>query len=283
MSLGLALLAIGAALVGGVVLVYWLLMEAELAYLGPGMVRRLYDWGAKDYDRVKEYEPVEEFAFLGRPLLDRLEATAGARALVLDVGSGTARLPRALLDIPFFTGQVVAVDLSRRMLARAAEATARWAERNPLLLGPAYPLPFADGTFDAVGMLEVLELLPNRDTALSEAWRVLRPGGYLLLSNRRGHHALAMPGRVDSPAGLRRRLARLGFVRVHILPWQQWYDLVWARKRGRLGPRADPRPWTAFLVCRRCEAVGGWEEAAAGLVCAACGETLPRHGRILEL
>ena len=98
---------------------YWLVMEAELAYLGRGPVKRLYDWGAKDYDRIKAYDPVEEFAFLGRPLLDRLEPTAGPRALVLDLGTGTGRLAIALLDIPFFEGTVVGLDVSPAMLRLA--------------------------------------------------------------------------------------------------------------------------------------------------------------------
>ncbi len=281
MSAAAALLVVG-AVVAAAALVYWLIMEAELAYLGPGLVRRLYDWGARDYDRVKGYQALDEFAFLGRPLLDRLEATAGPQSLVLDVGTGTGRLPRALLDIPFFEGQVVGVDLSPRMLEQAAARTETWPDRCHLLRSPAYPLPFAAEAFDAVGLLEVLELLPDRDVALAEAWRVLRPGGYLLLSNRRGVHGALMPGKVDSPAGLRRRLARLGFVRVHILPWQDWYDLVWARKRGRLGRRTGQRPWTAFLVCRHCGTVGGWQAREPGLVCGHCGWLVARRGRVLE-
>lgn len=231
-----------------VALGYWLVMEAEFAYLGPGPVRRLYDWGAPDYDRIKAYDPLEEFVFLGRPLLDRLELTAGSDALVLDIGTGTGRMALALLDIPFFTGTVVGIDLSPKMLQLAADKSAAFAERYPLLLGPACPLPFADATFDAVTMLEILELLPDRDAALAEAQRVLRPGGYLLLSNRRGWHAALMPWRSDTPPGLRERLTRLGWQRVHILPWQDWYDLAWARKPGRLGRRTDPRPWRAFLT-----------------------------------
>ncbi len=267
-------LGLGALVIAGGLL-YWLVMEVEFAYLGPWPVRRLYDWGARDYDRIKQYDYVEEFTFLGRPLLDRLELTAGPRALVLDVGTGTGRLPTTLLDIPFFEGEVVGVDLSPGMLARAAEKTAAHAERCHLVVGPACPLPFADGSFDAVSMLEVLELVPDRAAALAEAHRVLRPGGYLLASNRKGRHATLMPWRTDSTTRLYERLRRLGFVRVRVLPWQDWYDLVWARKRGRLGPRADQRPWTAFLSCPACGATGAWRPAPDSLTCA-CGHAARR-------
>src|SRR3989304_5357777 len=101
----LALVALG--LVG-----YWLVVVTEGAYLGKGAVRFLYDRGAATYDAVKQLEHLDEFMFLGRPLLDHLEETAGPRALVLDVPTGPARLPVALTDLPFFEGRIVGVDNS---------------------------------------------------------------------------------------------------------------------------------------------------------------------------
>jgi ubiquinone/menaquinone biosynthesis C-methylase UbiE len=262
---------------------YWLVMEAEFAYLGPWAVRRLYHQGAAGYDRVKDYQYLEEYAFVGKPLFDRLEQTAGPKALVLDVGTGTGRLPLALLDIPFFEGDVVGLDMTPGMLAEAARKTGPFAARCHLLLHAADPLPFADATFDAVTMLEVLELVPDRDRALAEARRVLRPGGWLMASNRIGVHARTMPGRVDSTSALYERLRRLGFVRIRILPWQDWYDMVRARKPGRLGPRTDTRPWTAFLLCPACHATGDWSVEATRLTCAACGHVVRADGRVWRL
>jgi SAM-dependent methyltransferase len=43
-------------------------------------------------------------------------------------------------------------------------------------------LPFADAAFDAVTMFDVIEHVPDDQGAIAEAWRVLRPGGVLLLS-----------------------------------------------------------------------------------------------------
>jgi len=57
-----------------------------------------------------------------------------------------------------------------------------------------------------------------------------------------------MPRRTDSPDRLYERLTRLGFQRIHILPWQDFYDLVWARKPGHLGRRTNERPWQDFLT-----------------------------------
>lgn len=43
-------------------------------------------------------------------------------------------------------------------------------------------LPFADGSFDLVTMLDVLEHIPDQDAALADVSRVIRPGGFLLVA-----------------------------------------------------------------------------------------------------
>jgi len=48
--------------------------------------------------------------------------------------------------------------------------------------GDATNLDFPDRSFDAVTMFDVIEHIPDDRRALAEAFRVLRPGGYLLLS-----------------------------------------------------------------------------------------------------
>lgn len=48
-------------------------------------------------------------------------------------------------------------------------------------------LPFADGSFDAVTMFDLLEHVPEDRLAISEAFRVLTDGGYLMLSHPNEH------------------------------------------------------------------------------------------------
>jgi SAM-dependent methyltransferase len=50
-----------------------------------------------------------------------------------------------------------------------------------------YPLPFVDGEFDAITMFEVLEHIHDQNKVLSEIFRVLKPGGLLLISVPRQH------------------------------------------------------------------------------------------------
>ncbi|MEO0249030.1 MAG: class I SAM-dependent methyltransferase [candidate division WOR-3 bacterium] len=74
---------------------------------------------------------------------------------------------------------------------------------RPLIIGAdAVSLPFADDSFDGVGFFDILEHLDNPDRALSEARRVLRPGGFVFITVPASR---ALWSAVDSVAGHRKR------------------------------------------------------------------------------
>jgi hypothetical protein len=61
--------------------------------------------------------------------------------------------------------------------------------------------------------------------------RVLRPGGWLLITNRVGWEARLIPGHTWTRAQLVSTLRRLPLTDISVRPWQSYYDLAWARKR----------------------------------------------------
>jgi SAM-dependent methyltransferase len=258
------LLALGLVALAG--LLWWLLVTTEGVYLGRGVVVWLYDVYAGRYDRIKAYEPEYEHALLAVPIMQMIDPHRSP--LVLDVATGTGRLPDALLNHVHFQGRVVGLDLSRRMLAVAADKMAADGERVAWLWGPAEKLPFADRTFDVVTCLESLEFMRDPARVLAEMARVLRPDGLLLITNRLG--TWTMPGKLFSETELTAVLEGCGIGDVLVEPWQEDYQRVWGIKGGTAAP-TGARPLAEVLHCPRCGTYfdGDWR-------CPGCGGTLNR-------
>ncbi len=211
-------------------LIWWLIFETEGVYLGRSVVIALYDLYAHRYDHIKQFDDTADFALVSQPILDRVAPLTGP--LVLDVATGTGRLPLILARNAKFDGHVIGLDASRRMLNRAQEkiATARFESFASLLHHDASELPFADGSFDVVTCLEALEFMPDPQAALAEMIRVLRHGGLLLTTIR--IDTRWMPDRTWSKAKMRSELALRGMRDIEIAIWQEDYSQVWARKSG---------------------------------------------------
>ncbi len=244
----LPLLLLGLALAG--LILYWQLIIAEGAYLGPRIVALLYDWSAHVYERIKRFDSGDEQWFLGLPLAQALEPIPAP--LVLDVATGTGRLPQAVLRQPPFDGRIIGLDLSRGMLREAVKQTDEFADRLTFIQQDAQQLPFNDDTFDAVTCLEALEFTPNPADILEEMIRVLRPGGVLLVTNRVGPDAKFLPGRAFPPDEFEQILQQLPLEEIKIKRWQVDYDLAWAIKTGT--PRGGGiRPLPEILRCPTCK------------------------------
>jgi ubiquinone/menaquinone biosynthesis C-methylase UbiE len=226
------LIGVVAGLVALGALLHWQLNLAEGVYLGRRVVVWLYDRFAPRYDNIKQFDRRDEDWFLGGPVSQALRNVSSA--LVLDVATGTGRLPVTLFRQPAFAGRVVGLDLSREMLRRAATNTREHKDRMTLLWQDATCLPFNDDSFDAVTCLEALEFLPDMQTTLGEMVRVLRPGGILLVTNRIGPGVRWMPGRTMRSEHLAGFLESTALADVRTAVWQIDYDLVWARKRATL-------------------------------------------------
>jgi ubiquinone/menaquinone biosynthesis C-methylase UbiE len=213
-------------------LLYWLLVVTEGVYLGRRLVVWMYDITADRYDGIKQFDEDAERFLVIRPLLWRI--TNSTAPLILDVATGTGRLPVFLLDEATFNGRVIGLDASARMLAHAQPKLSVYRQRASLVQQTAADLPFPDEVFDAVTCLEALEFFPNDTIALQEMIRVLRPGGAVLVTRRRGWEAKTFIGRYRDRESFETHLSSLGLAEVETLLWQIEYDLVFARKPAAL-------------------------------------------------
>jgi SAM-dependent methyltransferase len=128
-------------------------------------------WAAADsavrYDRARPGYPPDAVAFALEPVRGRADLRA------LDVGAGTGKLTQALCGAGVAT---VAVEPSAGML----KVLKHTVSRAQVLAGSAEELPLPDGSVDLVAVGQAFHWF-DRDRALPELARVLRPGGRLAL------------------------------------------------------------------------------------------------------
>jgi arsenite methyltransferase len=128
--------------------------------------------------RLQAVYKTEDVVAQRRQVIAALDLRAGDK--VIDIGTGPGYLAADMAKAVGSKGRVVAVDLNESMLqvARASCSEFAWID---LVNADAVRLPGGDGTFNAAVSTQVYEFVPDVQAALVDAWRVLRPGGRLVI------------------------------------------------------------------------------------------------------
>lgn len=116
-----------------------------------------------------------------RAWLDAIAASVEQHAVrtIVDVGCGTGRFSAALADR--FAAEIIAVDPSRSMLAKAMQSVRH--PRVRFLSGAGEQLPVPDASADLLFLSMVYHHLADAGAAALEFFRVLRPRGFVCIRN----------------------------------------------------------------------------------------------------
>jgi ubiquinone/menaquinone biosynthesis C-methylase UbiE len=108
--------------------------------------------------------------------IERLRLASGDRVLIVGAGTG--------LDLPHLPSNldVTAVVVTPAMLNRLESRAAKAHRAVTTRIMDARQLAFPDSSFDAVVMHLILAVMPQPESGLREAVRVLKPGGRLATS-----------------------------------------------------------------------------------------------------
>jgi len=127
-----------------------------------------------------QYRNIDKATGFGSGLWYRRKALreAGLKVAmhVLDVACGPGLVTQCALDVVGPSGSVIGLDPSTGMLREAQHGPCQ-----NLVRGVGESLPFPDGRFDFLSMGYALRHVPDLNRAFAEYWRVLKPGGIVLL------------------------------------------------------------------------------------------------------
>ncbi len=144
---------------------------------------------------------------------------------VLDVGTGTGILLPFLREAIGHEGRLVAMDFSLKMLRQAAQR--RNGADALLVNGSVESISFCSEQFDCVSCFSAFPHFPNKEKALREMVRVLRPAGKVVIAHLKssdeinrmhGHIGGAVAcDRLPHAEALRRLMESSGLIEVSIL------------------------------------------------------------------
>jgi demethylmenaquinone methyltransferase/2-methoxy-6-polyprenyl-1,4-benzoquinol methylase len=144
-----------------------------------GLVDGVFSAVARRYDVMNDLMSAGLHRLWKRFAVEQSGVREGSR--VLDVAGGTADLSSLFTRRVGRTGQVVLTDINAQMLGVGRDRLMDEGIVAPAVRCDGECLPFASDWFDCVSVAFGLRNMTHKDRALAEMFRVLRPGGRLLV------------------------------------------------------------------------------------------------------
>ena len=144
-----------------------------------GLVQNVFNNVYDKYDLMNDFMSLGVHRVWKKDLINWLNPSNNK--ILIDVACGTGDLSKIFLDLTCRDGKVLCVDPNQKMIGKGKEKLNDYKNIN-WVVAPAEKLPLAENSFDYYTISFGLRNTKNLNKAISEAYRVLKPGGrYLCL------------------------------------------------------------------------------------------------------
>ena len=144
-----------------------------------GLVESVFDQVYDRYDIMNDFMSLGVHRLWKKNLLNMMNPSSNQR--LIDVACGTGDIAKLFLNYVNKDSQVTCVDPNKKMINKCREKLNKFKNFN-WVVAPAEKIPLAENSFDFYTISFGLRNTKNLDKALTEAYRVLKPGGrYLCL------------------------------------------------------------------------------------------------------
>ena len=144
-----------------------------------GLVEGVFDQVYDRYDLMNDFMSLGIHRLWKKSLVNMMGPSVNKK--LVDVACGTGDIGKLFLDKTYNKSSVISIDPNKKMIAQGKNKLSMY-KNIDWITAPAERLPLTDNSFDYYTISFGLRNTKNLDRALSEAYRVLKPGGrYLCL------------------------------------------------------------------------------------------------------
>ena len=139
-----------------------------------GLVDAVFDQVYDRYDLMNDFMSLGIHRLWKKSLINMMGPSVNKK--LVDVACGTGDIGKLFLDKNDNKSNVTSIDPNKKMISQGRNKLSKYANIE-WITAPAEKLPLTDNSFDYYTISFGLRNTKNLDLALSEAYRVLKPGG----------------------------------------------------------------------------------------------------------